>query len=110
MKKSIVTMLLTLLTLAITPPVLADRGWGYSGHHGYRETPYDKHRHYDRYDRRGHDYEYRGHWRSWNDWDHYRRSSPHRFRYGRYYWEGEHLMFRFCDPDNGNCFFFSIGR
>ena len=31
-------------------------------------------------------------------------------KYGRHYREGGHLMFRFCDPDTGNCFFFSIGR
>jgi hypothetical protein len=31
-------------------------------------------------------------------------------RHGHYYREHSHLMFRFCEPDTGNCFFFSIGR
>jgi hypothetical protein len=82
----------------------------YSGHHGYRERPYDHHRHYDHYKHGGHNYVYRGHWRSWNDWNNYYRMYPPMHRYGGYYREHEHLMFRYCDPQSGNCFFFSIGR
>ena len=82
----------------------------YHNYHGYRELPYDKHRQYGYHDFKGHRYNYQGHWRSWDQWDSYARSHPDIYRDGRYYHEGEHLMFRFCDPVTGSCFFFSIGR
>ena len=75
---------------------------------GYRRQPYD--RYYDHpYWHRKHEYHYEGHWNSWNDWERYRRRQPDRFHHGRYYREGGHLFFRFCEP-MGVCFFFSIGR
>ena len=82
----------------------------YHNYHGYRELLYDKHRQYGYHDFKGHRYNYQGHWRSWDQWDSYARSHPDIYRDGRYYHEGEHLMFRFCDPVTGSCFFFSIGR
>jgi hypothetical protein len=82
----------------------------YSGHHGYRNNPYDSHRHYDHYKYDGHNYAYSGHWRSWNDWNAYYSMHPQMHRYGGYYHEHDHLMFRFCDPGSGTCFFFSIGQ
>jgi len=82
----------------------------YHKHRGYRERPYDKHRHYGHYIYKGHRYDYHGHWRSWEQWDRYARKHPHIYKYGRYYREGAHLMFRFCEPGTGNFFFFSIGR
>ena len=82
----------------------------YHNYRGYRERPYDKHRHYGHYDYKGHRYDYHGHWRSWEQWDRYTRKNPHIYKHGRYYREGGHLMFRFCEPGTGNCFFFSIGR
>jgi len=82
----------------------------YEGRHGYRERPYDRHRHYEYQEHRGHRYHYRGHWRSWDDWDRYAREHRSLYRHGHYYREEGHLMFRYCDPDTGNCFFFSIGR
>jgi hypothetical protein len=80
----------------------------YRKQRGYRERPYDRGRHYGHYKYKGHQYDYHGHWRSWEQWDRYRREYPDRFKNGHYYRENAHLMFRSCEPD-GNCFFFSIG-
>ena len=82
----------------------------YHEHRGYKIRPYDKRRHYGRYDHKGHRYDYQGHWRSWDQWDRYARKHPQIYKRGRYYRENAHLMFRFCEPGTGNCFFFSIGR
>ena len=82
----------------------------YHMHRGYRERPYAKHRNYGHYDYKGHRYDYQGHWRSWEQWDRYARKNPHIYKHGRYYREGGHLMFRFCELGTGNYFFFSIGR
>lgn len=81
----------------------------YHKYNGYRERPYNKGRHYGQYDYKGHLYGYRGHWRSWEQWDRYRREHPDVYEQGHYYREKAHLMFRFCEPGTGNCFFFSIG-
>jgi hypothetical protein len=48
----------------------------YHEYRGYRERPYDKHRHYAEYDYKGHRYDYHGHWRSWEQWDRYRKKHP----------------------------------
>ena len=77
---------------------------------GYREHPYDKNRHYVKYEHNGHRYDYNGHWRSWEEWDRYAKKHPDIYKYGRYYRENAHLMFRFCAPETDTCFFFSIGR
>jgi hypothetical protein len=82
----------------------------YHEHRGYRDRPYDKSRHYDHYDHKGHRYAYHGHWRSWDQWNKYAKKHPSLYKHGTYYREGGHLMFRFCEPGTGNCFFFSIGR
>ena len=82
----------------------------YHKHRGYKIRPYDKRRHYGRYDHKGHRYAYQGHWRSWDQWDRYAKKHPTIYKHGRYYREGAHLMFRFCEPGTGNCLFFSIGR
>ena len=82
----------------------------YREYRGYRERPYDRGRHYRHYRRDGHRYDYRGHWRSWDEWDRYARKHPHVYNYGHYYRDNAHLMFRFCEPGNDDCFFFSIGR
>lgn len=82
----------------------------YRGYRGYRDRPYDKYRHYDHHEYRGRSYTYNGHWRSWDQWDGYARQRPDTYRQGNYYRESGHLMFRFCEPGAGNCFFFSIGR
>jgi len=82
----------------------------YDKYSGYREHPYNKHRNYGHYDYKGHRYDYRGHWRSWDQWDRYAKAHPDISRHGTYYRENEHLMFRFCQPGAGTCFFFSIGR
>jgi hypothetical protein len=58
----------------------------------------------------GRRYAYEEHWRSWNEWDRYRKQPPDIRKHGTYYRESGHLMFRFCDQDMGNCIFFSIGR
>jgi hypothetical protein len=108
MKQLAVSVLSLLAVMAVVTPALAD--WDSSGRHGYREHPYDRHRHYDRFERHGHDYRYRGHWRSWDDWDAFYRDHPRWHRHGHYYRDSGHLMFRFCDPEGGGCFFFSIGR
>jgi hypothetical protein len=110
MKRLIVALLCFFASLAIFIPVLADDDHrDYDGRRGYREHPYG-HRHYGEYRSGGHRFIYRGHWRSWDDWDRYRRAHPRIYKYGRYYREGGHLLFRFCEPGINNCFFFSIGR
>ena len=81
----------------------------YDRYPGYKPHPYDRGRHYGHYDYRGHRYDYHGHWRSWDQWDRYKRQHPDMDRHGTYYRENAHLMFRFCEPGTGNCFFFSIG-
>jgi len=82
----------------------------YQNHRGYRERPYDNRRHYEHYDHKGHRYDYHGHWGSWEQWDNYAKVHPNIYKHGTYYRENAHLMFRFCEPGTGNCFFFSIGR
>jgi hypothetical protein len=111
MKRMIVAVLCFFASLAIAIPVIAeDYHRNYAGHRGYRERPYDQRRHYEHHNYKGHKYIYRGHWRSWDDWDRYARQHPNLYGHGRYYREGGHLMFRFCEPGTDNCFFFSIGR
>lgn len=110
MKKRIL-ILCGLMTAMLALPAWADSYFReYQGHHGYRERPYDRGRHYGQYKRHGHPYEYRGHWRSWDDWDRYARKHPEIRRQGHYYHDGAHLMFRSCSPDAAACVFFSIGR
>ena len=82
----------------------------YHKYRGYSERPYDKHRHYLKYDYKGHQYDYNGHWRSWKQWDRYAKQHPKLYQHGTYYRENAHLMFRFCEPGTSNCFFFSIGK
>ena len=107
--KRLTCFLVFLSLLAVSAgPALAERNRG--DYPGYRERPYDKHRHYQHHQHRGHRYTYRGHWRSWHEWDRYYRAHPRLHGHGRYYHDGAHLMFRYCDPDSGGCFFFSIGR
>lgn len=97
-------------SLAVALPASAsDRYRDYGGYHGHRERPYDRGRHYGQYKHRSKQYEYRGHWRSWNDFDRYVRKYPDIRQHGHYYRDGVHLMFRSC-PDVNTCFFFSIGR
>jgi hypothetical protein len=113
MNRSIVTVFCLLAAVAITTPVSAsdrEHDRDYAGHHGYRERPYDRARHYGHYNFRGHRYAYHGHWRSWDEWDRYARKHPYLYKRGRYYHDGAHLMFRFCEPDDNACVFFSIGR
>ena len=100
-----VTLLASLLLAA---PAMADRD--FDRHPGYRGRPYDQHRDYERYEHRGRHYDYRGHWRSWDEWDGYYRAHPRLRRHGHYYHDGGYLMFRYCDPDADGCFFFSIGH
>jgi hypothetical protein len=110
MKRMIAAVLFFFFSLTIALPLIArDTDRDYRDHHGYRERPYGQ-RHYGPYDHEGQKYLYHGHWRSWDDWDRYRREHPRMYEHGRYYREGGHLMFRVCDPATGNCFFFSIGR
>jgi hypothetical protein len=108
MKRTILAVLCFFAFLAIACPAVADRD-DYRGHGGYRERPYDRHRHYEYHEHGGDRYHYEGHWRSWHDWDDYARHQAW-YRHGHYYREEGHLMFRACNPDTGNCFFFSIGR
>jgi hypothetical protein len=61
------------------------------------------------YDYKGHRYDYHGHWRSWEQWDRYAKKHPHIYKHGGYYRQNAHLMFKFCEPDTGSCFYFSIG-
>lgn len=100
-----ITLLASLLMAA---PAVADRD--FDRHPGHRGRPYDPHRHYERHEHGGRPYAYRGHWRSWGEWDGYYRRHPRLHGHGHYYHDDGHLMFRYCDPDSGGCFFFSIGR
>lgn len=76
---------------------------------GYHVRPHGR-RFSQSHMRRGREYRYDGHWNSYSDWDRYRKRYPERFHRGRYYREGSHLFFNFCDPLGGACFYFSIGR
>jgi hypothetical protein len=82
----------------------------YDKYRGYSERPYGKDRFYINYDYKGHRYDYHGHWRSWKQWDKYARKHPDIYEHGGYYRQNSHLMFRFCEPGTGSCFYFSIGR
>lgn len=82
----------------------------YHQYRGYRETPYDRGRHYGHHKHRERNYAYRGHWRSWDEWDAYLRHHPDIRRHGHYYREGVHLMFRSCPSGGDACIYFSIGR
>ncbi|HUV77628.1 MAG TPA: hypothetical protein VMW06_06180 [Desulfobacterales bacterium] len=80
----------------------------------YKEQQRRNYRHHSR-NYKYHDYNdrrhnYKGHYGSWNQWNSYARTHPDIYRHGTYYRENSHLMFRFCEPGTGNCFFFSIGR
>jgi len=86
-----------------------NRRQDYHKHRGYRERPYDQDCYYVNYDYKGHRYDYHGHWRSWEQWDRYAKKHPHIYKHGGYYRQNAHLMFRFCEPSTGNCFYFSIG-
>lgn len=118
MKKLAIILLSLIFVIASLSPAMAKnrRNKSYRNHdngyhHGYHHRPLDRKRHYyQRRDRRGRDHHYRGHWRSWNDWHRYYRSHPKLHRHGRYFHDGPHLMFQFCEPGTSNCFFFSIGR
>jgi hypothetical protein len=132
MKKIIVVLIsLVFMFITVTPAISKDhrsntqkrshqsykqhsqqRHYHYNKHQnykGYRNNPYGN-RHYDRRSFYGNHYKYYGHWNSWNHWSRYIERYPHIRNHGSYYKEGSHLMFRFCDPTTGNCFFFSIGR
>ena len=110
MKGLILAVLCFSVSLAIAAPAIAkNHHRDYGRYHGYREHPYGK-RHYDHYRHKGHRYDYHGHWRSWQEWERFKREHPDIYRHGRYYHDGGHLMFRFCEPGTDNCFFFSIGR
>ncbi|MBI5461305.1 MAG: hypothetical protein HY941_03875 [Gammaproteobacteria bacterium] len=110
MNRTVSACLCFLVAMVVTAPAMADRGRDYKGHHGYREHPYDKHRHYEHREYRGHRYDYQGHWRSWDEWGGYYRAHPWLHEHGHYYRDEGHLMFQFCDPESGGCFFFSIGQ
>ena len=86
-----------------------NRRQDYHKHRGYRERPYDQDRYYVNYDYKGHRYDYHGHWRSWEQFNRYAKKHPNIYKHGGYYRQNAHLMFRFCEPDTGSCFYFSIG-
>ncbi len=67
---------------------------------GYRDKYYGQRHHPPK--------RYRGHWRSWDQFDRYRRDHRSEYRHGRYYQNNGHLYFRF-QTDEGT-FSFSIGR
>ncbi len=120
MKRSVIALCTLAAGLALAPPTMADDrrdddrrydyGESYRGHHGYRNRPYDRNRHYRHHNHSKSRYEYHGHWRSWDDFDRYMERHPSLRRHGHYYHDGAHLMFRTCPPDTGTCIFFSIGR
>ena len=86
-----------------------NRRQDYNNYPGYRERPYDQDCYYVNYDYKRHRYDYHGHWRSWEQWDRYAKKHPHIYKHGGYYRQNAHLMFRFCEPGTGNCFYFTIG-
>ena len=87
-----------------------DKGPDYRHHTGYSAAPFEKNRHYDHQDYKGHRYAYQGHWKSWKQWNSYAKEHPDIRKTGGYYREDAHLMFRFRDPVTGSYLFFSIGR
>ena len=50
------------------------------------------------------------HFTSWAKWSRYLIARPNMTRYGKYFYDGTQMMFRFCDPDSNQCFFFIIDR
>ncbi len=120
MKRYVIALCALVTGLTLTFPIMADNrrdgdrpqnyGHNYREHPGFRNRPYDRNRHYRQHQHRNYRYDYHGHWRSWDEFDHYMKRYPHLRRHGHYYHDGAHLMFRTCPPDTGMCFFFSIGR
>lgn len=111
MNRFIVTAGCLCLGLAVAAPSFArDFYENIEGYKGYKERPYDKKRHYEHREYHNHRYNYRGHWRSWDEWDRYAEKHPDVRKHGRYYYDGPHLMFRTCPPETNTCIFFSIGR
>lgn len=111
MNRFIITVACLCVGLSVAAPSFAkDYHHKFKDYKGYKKHPYDRKRHYDHHEHHDHRYAYRGHWRSWLEWDHYLRQHPELHRHGRYYHDGVHLMFRTCDPGTNTCIFFSIGR
>jgi len=58
----------------------------------------------------GRTYFFGKHFTSWTIWSRYLIAHPNMTRYGKYFYDGTQMMFRFCDPDSKQCFFFIIDR
>ena len=58
----------------------------------------------------GKPYYFGKHFTSWSEWSRYLVAHPNMTRYGKYFYDGTQMMFRFCDPDSRQCFFFIIDR
>jgi len=87
----------------------------YENPYGYRNpyNPYyqpniDDERAVRQYD--GKPYFFGKHFYSWPEWSRYLIAHPNMTRYGKYFYDGTQMMFRFCDPDSRQCFFFIIDR
>jgi hypothetical protein len=115
MKKLFLFLFAIFISIILVTPVNAGRGdkgsqrgnQSYERQHGpmhygqgYRFNHYD-HRNY-------HPRNYRGHWRSWHEWDDHYRNHRNWYRDGRYYRENGFLYFEF--ENDGQRFCFSIGR
>ena len=116
MKRITIIILSFIFITASLSPAIAKNGrnnkhYNTDNHYtrGYHYRPHDN-RHYDNRYHRGRKHNYRGHWRSWNEWESYYRHHPEMHRHGNYFHDGPHLMFQFCDSGTDSCFFFSIGR
>lgn len=106
MKRLVIAAMVLLFSASLISPANADEE---RGHRDYPPNNYREHSHHGYYPSEWeHKYHYEGHWRSWRDWDDYRREHPDRYRDGRYYHENGHLFFRWCDA-SANCFAFSVG-
>lgn len=123
--KRIIIVLVSLIFLIATasPAICKNQRNRNTQNRNYKERPDNRHQQNNRWNpkHRSHKYKnhydngrrhsYKGHYRSWDDWNRYSRRNPYMQKHGTYYYENNvHLMFKFCDPDTGGCFFFSIGR
>jgi len=91
------------------PPAPYGAPYGYRNPYNpyYQPSPDDEQavRQYD-----GKPYFFGKHFTSWSEWSRYLIAHPDMTRYGKYFYDGTQMMFRFCDPNTNQCFFFIIDR
>lgn len=122
MKKLLIGFLVLIFTLSFTMVTSAgqrDKDRKQQPQQRERQYKNDDRRQHPRYYGQGYRYHhhdrrnyrpnhYRGHWRSWREWNDHRRHNHNWYRNGKYYRENNKLYFEFENEDGR--FVFSIGR